>query len=346
MKSKKKIGAYYKSKPSILLVEGLWGAGKSTLISHIRARYPVLYIPEPNFQTSGIKTGISEWYKKQHQNRLKKVLEYVKCGEHIVMERSILSSVAFYYAKHGKMPSWFDLPKSLFSIPHLYIVFLYTDKHTFIKNAKYIKDRGIRTAIKKHRSFYENYLEFFKKICPNVLFIESGMYMRPRFADPYFRKIFHTETKSKFKEVIYRCSSAVVVYKNKLLIIYSRKHKQFTLPQGHRKNGESPVQTIFREITEETGYTDLDLICHIRTYSFRFYSGGIVIRKSIHCYLIELKSLHSTKKRLEKHEAYKNFFVDRNVGLRMLNWPEDRENVMCAYDILSAKKSRLLWKRD
>lgn len=345
MKSRKKIGTYQKNGPSILLVEGLWGAGKSTLISYIRARYRVLFVSEPNFQTSRIKTGISEWYKKQHQNRLKNALEYVRCGEHVVMERSILSSAAFYYAKYAKMPSWFDLSRSpLLSIPCLYIVFLYTDKRTFMRNARYIKDESVRAAIKSHGSFYENYLDFFKKIGLSVLFIESGVYPRSKSIDSYFRKIFQTKMKSKFQEVTHHCSSAVVLFKNKLLIIYSRKHRQFTLPQGHQKNGEGPEQTIFREITEETGYMDLDLIRHLRTYSFRFHIGSAVIRKCIDCYLIMLKSLRSTKKRLEDHETYKNFLVSREAGLRMLNWPEDRENVMRAYDIYT-KKPRLLRKR-
>lgn len=333
--------------PSILIVEGLWGSGKSTLISRLRNRYSVLFVPEPNYQTSGIKKNVTEWYRKQHKQRMKLAIKYAQYGEHVIMERSILSSAAFYYAQHGQMPKWFSSVKSsLQSMPNLHIVFLFTKKSIFMSNIKYIKDTSVRTAIKDNENFYENYLAFFKKIDLDVRFINSASISKSSVIELYFRQIFHSSIKSKLKEIVHRCSSAVVIYKNKLLIIYAPMYKQFTLPQGHLENGENPTQTAIREVTEETGYIHFDSIQHIRTYSFRFFNAGKITKKLISCYLIILKDLHSKKKRLEKHEVYKNFLVERAEGLRMLNWPEDRDNVICAYDVLSTKKSHLLRKRD
>ncbi len=337
--------------PSILIVEGLWGSGKSTLISRLRNRYSVLFVPEPNYQTSGIKKNITEWYRKQHKQRMKLAMKYAQYGERVIMERSILSSAAFYYAQHGKMPKWFSSVKSsLQSISNLHIVFLFTNKSIFMSNVKYIKDTSVRTAIKTNENFYENYLDFFTKTDLGVKFINSASISKSNsksnFIWLYFREIFHSGIKSKLKEIVHRCSSAVVIYKNKLLIIYAPLYKQFTLPQGHLENGENPKQTAIRELAEETGYVHIDSIRHIRTYSFRFFNAGKVTKKSISCYLIKLKNLHSKKKLLEKHEVYKNFLVEPTEGLRMLNWPEDRDNVICAYDVLSTKKSHLLRKWD
>ncbi|MDE2038176.1 MAG: NUDIX domain-containing protein [Patescibacteria group bacterium] len=325
--------------PNILLVEGLWGAGKSTLISKIREKYPVLFVPEPNYQVSGIKTSITEWYKKQHETRLKTALEYASHGEHVVMERSILSNAAFHYAKHAKMPDWFDSSKfSLFSVANLRIFFLYTDKQTFMHNAKYIKDPSVRNAIKNNKLFYKNYVNFFRHIGFDVQFVNSTNQLASPTVNKHLHKIFGKKVKSDFKEVTHPCSSAVVTYGDKLLILYSKKHKQYTLPQGHIKPGESAKKTIYREITEETGYTDMKVLRRIRSYSFRFLNDNSVIKKDIDCFFVTLKNLNRVHKRLEKHESYKNFIVHQDKGLRMLNWPEDRENVTRAYEFISTKK--------
>lgn len=315
--------------PSILLIEGLWGAGKSTLISRIRSEYPVLFIPEPNFQTSRIKKNISEWYKVQHQNRLKKALKYVQNGEQVVMERSILSNAAFYYAKRCKFPSWFNKSKlSLQSVPHLHIILLYSDRQTFKKRVRFIKDRSVRRAIENNERFYDNYIDFYKKIGLNVIFVKNHNNSSFNKIDSIFNKILEKKTRSRYQEQIHHCSSAVITFNKKILILYSQRHKQFTLPQGHQKSGESSIETITREIAEETGFTDLNVIRPIRSYSFRFYINGRVTRKSVICYLVELKSLASSRKHMETHEAYKNYFINRDDALRKLNWPEDRENIL------------------
>jgi len=319
--------------PNILLIEGLWGAGKSTLISRIRSRYPVLFIPEPNFQTSRIKKSISEWYKAQHQDRLKTALKYTQNGEQVIMERSILSNAAFYYAKRHKFPSWFNESRLfLQSIPKLHIAFLYSDKQTFNKRVKFIKDRSVRRAIENHEHFYNNYIEFYKKVGLNIIFIKNHSNLSFAELDSIFNKILEKKTQSRYQEQVHYCSSAVVTFNKKILILYSQKHKQFTFPQGHQKSGESSIETIKREIAEESGFIDLKVIRPIRTYDFRFYINGSVTKKSIVCYLVELKSLASAGKSMETHEAYKNYFVDRDDALRKLNWPEDRDNILSVHN--------------
>ncbi|MFH1367265.1 MAG: NUDIX domain-containing protein [Patescibacteria group bacterium] len=48
--------------------------------------------------------------------------------------------------------------------------------------------------------------------------------------------------------------SALVVHKNKLLLVRARKWKmRYTLPGGHIKKGESIKKALIREVYEETG---------------------------------------------------------------------------------------------
>src|SRR3989344_8593401 len=130
-----------KKLPSIVVIEGFWGVGKSTLITNIRQSYPVLFIPEPNYISAGIKTGISEWYQGQHNKRMKLAKKYIKFGENVILERSILSSAAFYYARYGFAPKWFNFTKSnITTLSNLHVFLLHIDKKSFLNNVSEIKD--------------------------------------------------------------------------------------------------------------------------------------------------------------------------------------------------------------
>lgn len=323
--------------PNILIVEGLWGSGKSSLISYIRKSYPVLFIPEPNYQTAGIKSGISEWYRNQHTERLLLAKTYTEYGEHVVMERSILSSAAFHYAQHGNMPIWFSSVRAeLEAITNLNIIFLISDKKTFLKSVSDIRDKSVCSAIKKNQLFYENYIRFFKESDLEVNCIKmTRNYILPKALTSFIKKLFSRRLKGKLKEITERCASAVVIYKDEFLLLYSTTHRQFALPQGHQEKGENLTQTITREIKEESGFVDFKILCQLRTYGFRFYDNGMIIHKLISCYLVKLSTLKINKKKFESHESYRNHFFDHKDVMKKLSWAEDKETMRCAQKILN-----------
>lgn len=323
--------------PCILIVEGLWGSGKSTLISHIRKSYPVLFIPEPNYQTAGIKSDISEWYRTQHNERLVLAKTYTEYNEHVVMERSILSSAAFHYAQHGVIPLWFSSVKAkLRSITNLSVVFLINDKKTFLKNVLDIRDKSVRSAIKKNKLFYENYIRFFKEIDLNVTCIKMNRnHILPNTLISLIKKNFSKRLKEKLKEITEQCANAVVIYNNDFLLLYSLQHRQFTFIQGHQEKSEKLSQTITREIKEESGFIDFEILCPLRTYGFRYYDKGIIINKLISCYLVKLHTLKMIRKKFESHESYKNYFFNHKKVVKKLSWAEDKETMKCAQKILN-----------
>jgi thymidylate kinase len=156
--------------PRIVIVEGLWGIGKSTLICAVRRRLPVLFIPEPNYLISGIKLNISRWYRREHNKRLRLAKEFALNGDNIILERSILSSVAYQYAQHRVLPEWFSSSnRELFSSPELRVFFLFGDKGSFLKCASTIEDGNVRRTIVKTPDFYEKYIEFFREVAPRQI---------------------------------------------------------------------------------------------------------------------------------------------------------------------------------
>lgn len=57
-------------------------------------------------------------------------------------------------------------------------------------------------------------------------------------------------------------SSAYIVFENQILLVHHKKLKVWTAPGGHVELDENPMQTLWREITEETGLqkNNLELI--------------------------------------------------------------------------------------
>lgn|SRR3989338_1227917 len=333
--------------PAVIIIEGFWGAGKSTLISNIRKSYPVLFIAEPNYIDAGIKSNISEWYRKQHINRIKLAKKYIKYGENVILERSILSSVAFYYAKYGFAPKWFNFTKSNIStLSNLHVFLLHIDKKSFLNNVSEIKDKSVRSAISKNKLFYENYLYFFTDVLPKldnqrIASIKLLKNWRPHNSISIIKNILETSksnSKQKIKEIEELCASAVIFFDDKFLLIYSIKYRQFSLPQGHQNEEEDLIDAVSREIKEETGFIDFKIIRTITTYNYRFYDKGKIIHKTITCFLVKLRSLKKNQKRFETHEFYKNYFFTADSAIKKLNWSEDKEMIRHAQEIVTTNK--------
>ncbi|MHA1671976.1 MAG: bis(5'-nucleosyl)-tetraphosphatase [Promethearchaeota archaeon] len=84
--------------------------------------------------------------------------------------------------------------------------------------------------------------------------------------------------------------AAVVYYKDQYLLLkYGLGHWGFV--KGHKEKGESDKETIFRELEEETGITDAEIIGDFKSYfDYYFKFRGEKIHKNVNCYLIESKT--------------------------------------------------------
>ena len=56
-------------------------------------------------------------------------------------------------------------------------------------------------------------------------------------------------------------------------------------PQGHKEEGETEIQTLFREVYEETGIHSLNILSFIGRIKYSFFKGeGIKSRKEVSFY--------------------------------------------------------------
>jgi 8-oxo-dGTP pyrophosphatase MutT (NUDIX family) len=87
-------------------------------------------------------------------------------------------------------------------------------------------------------------------------------------------------------------------------------------PQGHREKGESEIQTLLREVSEETGITALDIQSFIGEIRYSYFKGdGMKSEKEVRFYF----ALTPTRevKVSEEHADFK--WVTFSDALRLLD---------------------------
>lgn len=66
---------------------------------------------------------------------------------------------------------------------------------------------------------------------------------------------------------IRKTAGGVVVSPDNKIVVVSQNGDSWSLPKGGVDEGETPLQTAQREIQEESGINDLELVCELGTYN-------------------------------------------------------------------------------
>jgi len=64
-------------------------------------------------------------------------------------------------------------------------------------------------------------------------------------------------------------------------------YENWGLPKGHIEGDESPIEAAVREITEETGLDDINVVAELPTIDWYFRDRGRLVHKVCHFFLVE-----------------------------------------------------------
>ncbi len=127
----------------------------------------------------------------------------------------------------------------------------------------------------------------------------------------------------------YDAAGGVVCSGGVVLVLYKPSVGEYRLPKGHIEDGETPLEAAVREIAEESGYDDLDMLADLGPQRVRFEldhprKGLILVDRDEHYFLFDLRS----ERRVERPEEAHKFdpqWVGRDEAVALLTYEPERE---------------------
>lgn len=132
-----------------------------------------------------------------------------------------------------------------------------------------------------------------------------------------------------------RSAGAVVFYLEEegypvyLILLYGAGHWDF--PKGNIEAGESEIDTVKREVYEETGIRDIELLNGFRHEISYFYrKQGNLVNKSVIFYLA--RSFEKNVKLSSEHKDYA--WLDYDNAMKRLTFKTAKETLKMAHEFL------------
>jgi len=135
----------------------------------------------------------------------------------------------------------------------------------------------------------------------------------------------------------YSIATVVIYDKEYLLLKYELGHWGFV--KGNKEKGETPKETIMRELKEETGITDAQIIQNFEhEYEYYYKLKGDSIHKFVKCLLIKSK----TKEVQLSYEHVDYAWLTFEEALERLSHKNTRKILKKAKKFLSTRLDRFL----
>jgi 8-oxo-dGTP pyrophosphatase MutT (NUDIX family) len=110
-------------------------------------------------------------------------------------------------------------------------------------------------------------------------------------------------------------SSAYVVYEDKILLHWHLKVKEYLPPGGHINEDEDPIETVKREVKEETGL-EVTIVENSRNPSFEFkYPIRIQVPE-----LILIEEIQDAESGFHKHIDFIYICIPKSLNNLKNNW--------------------------
>jgi 8-oxo-dGTP pyrophosphatase MutT (NUDIX family) len=127
----------------------------------------------------------------------------------------------------------------------------------------------------------------------------------------------------------YSAAGGVVVDGDRVLVLYRPRREEFRLPKGHIEEGESALDAAAREVAEEGGVDDLEVLADLGDQHARFEyqhprEGLLLIDRDEHYFLFRLRSPREVERPAEAHK-FEPRWVPIEEAASLLTYKVERE---------------------
>ena len=139
------------------------------------------------------------------------------------------------------------------------------------------------------------------------------------------------------RAIRYEAAGGVVVDQDRVLVLGRPSRDEIRLPKGHVEKGESARETALREVAEESGYDELEIVADLGQQVVVFdYDGTHVVRDERY-FMMRPRSLHRAE-REKKELQFVPDWMDWEEALAVLSYEAEREWVRRARDAATQKR--------
>jgi 8-oxo-dGTP pyrophosphatase MutT (NUDIX family) len=145
-------------------------------------------------------------------------------------------------------------------------------------------------------------------------------------------KRVHAKEETSAGGVVYRVVDGLPLY-----LLIRDSYRNWGFPKGHVEQGELPDGAALREVSEETGLSDLAMRGLIETIDWHFRFRGKLIHKICHFYLMETAESTTSPQRTEGITACR--WLPFGAAEEMISYANARDVLRKARALLPASTS-------
>jgi 8-oxo-dGTP pyrophosphatase MutT (NUDIX family) len=126
------------------------------------------------------------------------------------------------------------------------------------------------------------------------------------------------------RAVRYQAAGGIVIDADRILVLQRPSRNEVRLPKGHVEKGETARETALREVTEESGYADLEILADLGDQTIEFNFRGDHVIRDEHYFAMRLCGASQTQ-REPKEEQFIPAWLGWDEALAALTFDSERE---------------------
>ena len=111
----------------------------------------------------------------------------------------------------------------------------------------------------------------------------------------------------------------------RVLLLVRPSRDEVRLPKGHVEPDEDTADTALREVSEETGYDDIELVLDLGEQLIAFPFEGKIVLRTEHYYLMRARSEHQIARPPADDQQFFPIWVEWEEALQHLSFEAEQE---------------------